>query len=413
MNMIEQLFNDYSAKYLEEAKKNSVDLGLQTIYTPIDKIEKATNFRFADHITSETRSVAVLFNTEFIGYFIKELPQNYINNIKFTFFYDCEFDYKQVRNFIFFSGKKMNIDLVKIENIKDLDKVMAGKKFDIVYSNPPYTRNLDLSILEAMLKISKSVIFIHPSAYLLSPKYYSPYNKIKDKFGRFLKSVKLFWGNEIFNIAMFLPLCITEWDSNKHDDQIIINDFVYEKGIYKIKDISNITHYGSNIHFILPFKEKIIKYIEKNGSLYSHRVKRDYSNITNFSFIFPAIRGDKIAFHSFFKNSYSSEFEIVNSSFRYEKNTAYSRYLLWSFENENERKSFIDFCKTKIARFCLSFIKNGSHLDTSEVALVPWLDFTQEWNDAKLCKEFGISEELWNYIDKFIPDYYDDYKSGF
>lgn len=36
-----------------------------------------------------------------------------------------------------------------------------------------------------------------------------------------------------------------------------------------------------------------------------------------------------------------------------------------------------------------------------------------KWNDAKLCKEFGISEELWNYIDNFIPDYYDDYKSGF
>ena len=104
--MIEQLFNDFGAKHLEEAKKNSVDLGLQTVYTPIYELEKATNFRFANYITSETRSVAVLFNTEFIGYFIKELPQNYINNIKFTFFYDCEFDYKQVRNFILFSGKK-------------------------------------------------------------------------------------------------------------------------------------------------------------------------------------------------------------------------------------------------------------------------------------------------------------------
>ena len=81
MNLIEQLFNDFNAKYLEEAKARNIDLGLQTIYTPIDKLEKVTGFRFADHITSETKSVAVLFNTEFINYFIKELPQDYINNM--------------------------------------------------------------------------------------------------------------------------------------------------------------------------------------------------------------------------------------------------------------------------------------------------------------------------------------------
>ena len=102
MNLIEQLFNDFNAKYLEEAKSRNIDLGLQTVYTPIDKIEKATGFRFADHITAETKSVAVLFNTEFINYFIKELPQDYINNIKFTFFYDCKFDYMQVQDCIFF-----------------------------------------------------------------------------------------------------------------------------------------------------------------------------------------------------------------------------------------------------------------------------------------------------------------------
>ena len=62
----------------KKQKKNGVDLGLQTVYTPIDKIEKATNFRFADYITAETRSVAVLFNNEFLHYFIKELLQNYI-----------------------------------------------------------------------------------------------------------------------------------------------------------------------------------------------------------------------------------------------------------------------------------------------------------------------------------------------
>lgn len=78
MKIIEQLFNSCNAKYLKDMKKNGVDLSLQNVFTPIDKIEKETGFRFADHITPETRSVRVLFNYEFLHYFIKELPQNYI-----------------------------------------------------------------------------------------------------------------------------------------------------------------------------------------------------------------------------------------------------------------------------------------------------------------------------------------------
>ena len=69
--------------------------------------------------------------------------------------------------------------------------------------------------------------------------------------------------------------------------------------------------------------------------------------------------------------------------------------------------------KTKIYRIALSLCKTNPNADSSCMTYIPWMDFTQEWNDKKLCEEFGISEELWNYIDNFIPDYYDDYDSGF
>ena len=141
----------------------------------------------------------------------------------------------------------IRVDFVKIENIKDLDKVMAGKKFDIVYSNPPYNKNLDL------------------------------------------------------------------------------------------------------------------------------------------------------------KNNF------VDSTWRAKRKNDGER-LCWSFSTEKDRLNFAKYLNTKIVRFISSLIKISQNYD---MTYVPWLDFTQEWNDAKLCKEFGISEELWNYIDNFIPDYYDDYKSGF
>jgi hypothetical protein len=61
----------------------------------------------------------------------------------------------------------------------------------------------------------------------------------------------------------------------------------------------------------------------------------------------------------------------------------------------------------------MSLTKHGANITRGELSVIPWMDFTQEWNDKKLCEEFGISEELWKYIDNFIPDYYDDYYSGF
>jgi hypothetical protein len=64
-------------------------------------------------------------------------------------------------------------------------------------------------------------------------------------------------------------------------------------------------------------------------------------------------------------------------------------------------------------RFILSCYKSTSHIDNGELEVIPWMDFTKEWDDKKLCEEFGISAELWKYIDNFIPDYYEDYKSGF
>ena len=73
----------------------------------------------------------------------------------------------------------------------------------------------------------------------------------------------------------------------------------------------------------------------------------------------------------------------------------------------------MNYAKTKTVRFLLSFVKNGPNVGRGEFEVIPWMDFTKEWDDKKLCEEFGISEELWQYIDNFIPDYYEDYVSGF
>jgi hypothetical protein len=107
----------------------------------------------------------------------------------------------------------------------------------------------------------------------------------------------------------------------------------------------------------------------------------------------------------FVEKSYVTEFGRTGKRFQ---------YMIISLNSEEERWNFVNYWKSKVVRFILSFYKcNISLLDGNTWRAVPWMDFTQEWNDKKLCEEFGISEELWNYIDNFIPDYYSDYKSGF
>ena len=413
MNFIEQLFNDFNERYLKEAKIKGVGLGLQTVYTPIDKIEKATGFKFADYITSETKSVGILFNTEFINYFIKELPLDYINNIKFTFFYDCKFDYEQVEDCIFFSQKNINIEMISIENIKDLNKVMTGKKFDIVFSNPPYNDNLDLKILEPLFDVSKNIIFVHPSSFLLDNKNIKPlFVRIKNTL--FLKECVLFWGNELFNIGLFVPICISHW-TNTINNNVIVNDKAFLKKQYVVNNINDISIHG-DLSIIKNTIDNIKTYIDKNGSLIEHKYSNDFNSEKYYAKL-PVIRGHVPVVDKYNNLKINDDFlslislDIKNNTTIKENDI--SKCIVFEFNNEIERLNFINYCKSKFARFCLSFYKINGNLNRGETKLIPWMDFTKEWNDKKLCEEFGISKELWQYIDNFIPDYYDDYISGF
>ena len=78
----------------------------------------------------------------------------------------------------------------------------------------------------------------------------------------------------------------------------------------------------------------------------------------------------------------------------------------FTFISEAERDNFIDYLKTDFARFCLSIFKINSHLDNGELELIPWLDFTEEWDDAKLYKHFNINKETQAYITSFLPDFH-------
>jgi hypothetical protein len=78
----------------------------------------------------------------------------------------------------------------------------------------------------------------------------------------------------------------------------------------------------------------------------------------------------------------------------------------FGFNTEVERTNFLNYVRTDFARFCFSLLKNKSDTDCGEMTTIPWLDFTQSWNDEKLFTYFDINKETQDYIRKFLPDYY-------
>ena len=163
-------------------------------------------------------------------------------------------------------------------HMKDVWKV---DKFDIVVGNPPYNQMIDMDFLCKCHDISDIILYVHPSTWLLDEKgKQRKFINTKDKVGEDLISIKLFNGNKIFGIQLFVPCAITYFNKNlKHNgikciDKINNKELIYEN-IYQINKFSN-----NDIYPLL--KNKIISKCEY--SLYDRlREQEDLKYFVNLS----------------------------------------------------------------------------------------------------------------------------------
>mgnify|MGYP003298102586 CR=1 FL=1 len=340
-----------------------------------------------------------------------------------TYFYDSEADRNALdNNFLLYKYRKefdFEIEFVNItafteknKDVKVIEKAMAGKHFDIVFSNPPYNGNIDLKILQTVFDYADKAVFIHPSTFLLDKKFKTKiYNEVRNT--NYLEKAILVWGNQMFNIGLFMPLTISVWNK-EHDSNIVeVIDSAITNSKYTC-DVNNISVHGK-------YFQKIKHFLNCENNLQNNIT--DENELTDYSVKFALIRGNAME-----EDGYNDDFfslialnNVLNkcdSTFRLSESAKShtgngKNFPLFTFSSEEERENFFGYCKTKIVRFLLSLVKMNANIYSGELETIPWMDFTQEWNDKKLCEEFGIDEELWQYIDKFIPDYYEDYESGF
>ena len=79
-------------------------------------------------------------------------------------------------------------------------------KFDLIISNPPYNKGLDLKILESVLDLGEKICFVHPIGWMLRDKN----KKLKLKLEKSL----IFDGNQAFTISSHTPCAINLFAKN-------------------------------------------------------------------------------------------------------------------------------------------------------------------------------------------------------
>jgi len=276
-------------------------------------------------------------------------------------------------------------------------------KFDVVFSNPPYNGNADIKIISEIIDISDEFVIVHPSTWILDLKDKSKlYKDFKTKLNKNIKSLEFFNGNPVFNIGLFVPCMITHIAKSENANI----DFFGDK--FTSNSLTDVTKFGKLwVNLIHPYYEKINTYIKSNnGSVWSNRIDTKLVNSSKYYCQLAGIAGHaNLTGESMLKHDFYTM--VMKDSDRNKGiRKVESGGATLEFHTELELNNFINYLKTDFARFCLALLKNKSDLHRGELEIVPWLDFTEEWDDDKLFKKFDVSHDLQNYIREFLPDYY-------
>lgn len=320
-------------------------------------------------------------------------------------YFPYHIEYLENLGFEVYQIKYKNGKLILPEKIKREIKNMKIVPNSTI-GNPPYNSGIDLKFLKLAIEELKSdkVVFVHPSTYLLDRKGKNNFNEIKELLDNKLVSVKLFNGNPLFGIGLFVPCVIINYVADFNG--LCEVDYFGDK--FK-SDVWNITKFGKEWETIVkPFMEKIKIVCANGNNVWNKRIEKREEQENEHYCQFAAIIGN----HNKKDDLIQDDFYTLvmkdgenNKGIR-NKIVRKDGYIVYKFDTENELNNFLQYCKTYFVRFCLSICKNTQSMHYGEMSLIPWLDFTQEWTDEKLFKNFNIDKRTQEYIYNFLPDYY-------
>ena len=305
-------------------------------------------------------------------------------------------------------------------------KCNDGKKFDICLMNPPYDNGLHLSFLKKVSEISDKIVSIQPCNWLFLKSQQKRTKDVRDLVDKYYTecdvyehSMDLFGGIAAFKSS----ITISYIDTKKEDDIIKVN--IRERNSNSVyHSIDDVKLFGQD-----PIWESIYKKIvlDKRPKIENYACVYEDLGGGNFGSVKKVAKAVKRDTHEFdgkwvfthttmaghlAKDCLPSAdwYTIVGKNSRGIKPLKFEEAkdilsIFYVFDTEEECQNMIDYIKTDFARIILYMTK----IDMKSITLdqfAPWLDFTQHWDDAKLFKEFGISEEEQKRIREVLPDYY-------
>ena len=280
---------------------------------------------------------------------------------------------------------------------------MAGRKFDVVIGNPPYFgkgKGLHLRFLETAFELTQDdgyVLFVHPATWLISNKVDGTatkyYKQIKQLVAKSVLDFTFLNPDVLFGVEMSMPIVITFLRKNNGNVKYRVIDKIKNE-VWDYDDIDDINIF-CNYPEYFSLKGKFLQAANKD-CLDTH-VDSD----GRFYVILPKITGhlDK---KSLFRNDF---FTLCNRTTVVSKQKDKSG-LVFGFQTQKEAENFLAYVQSKVARFALAIYKFNKNIHMGELRSVPWLDFSQEYTDNRLRKEFNITDQEWKFIDSVIPDYY-------
>jgi len=398
--------------------------GFQNIHTP---------FQLAASIINRGASgfIRVFFNLEFLE--ILKAQGHDMKEIQFVG--DTESECRFAR--IIYGVDTIQIDektwLEVLEKKQTLQEIFMGHKMnkaaDVTFTNPPYNGGVDLKIIMALKEagLLKKLVCVHPSTWLVDVKTQLGektgnhlFRKFQNMVREHVTRVEMFNGNPIFGIGLFVPCVITEVDfSKKRIDgaSIKVKDVGFAEW-REVFDIDDITVHGKDWDpTVKEFMGRVRKFIERHGSLddnYTSALKvskeKQYVQLAR-------IRGHVATdtmiqddFYTFVQKNPENNMGIRKiDDGKIHINPTYS------FNSKKEQNNFLRYAQLDFPRLCLSILKiKGDLVDGGVLSIVPWLDFTQEWDDDKLFTMLGYPKghAIREYAKKFLPDYHGIYPNG-
>jgi len=290
-------------------------------------------------------------------------------------------------------------------------------KFDLCVTNPPYNNGVDIKILSSVSEICDELIFINPSPWiLLQKKYgynYKKFDELKNKISKYIDSIE-FIESDIFggDAGTCNPLNITHVKKYKSDAIINVINFIGYFGIenFSVNNLNNITKFGTQyLNLVKNFEDKMKACCKDGNNVHAYIIKKNKETYDSTKFYAQTMFG--MAGGDMFANGFHIMLSVDSDKYCriYENNTKPA----FKFNTLLERENFLNYCKTDFVRFCIALLKIDIPLISGEMEFIPWLDFSQSWDDEMLFKHFEIDQETQNYIRKFLPDYYGIRKEKF